>query len=203
MNDKVFYEHAKERMEEYGLEYDDKIKDILERGYKVLQWRDKQPNKRITPTEFRKHIQFTLEAFQEINNYVHNDGYIKLSKRCSTLLKELDIYQAEPQKLHPKIANYFSEKFCENLPTKSNILVLIYSEFKKHHGSNFYGIHLAPVHLKEIISNIFNKGKPFKINAPKYRQITLTLSGQTIKLQNYRVHDYPTNREVEYTYPSK
>ncbi len=188
--DKVFQQKMKSECKNYNLDFK-KVYAALSPHYEILKYIEQKRSKCIAPTKFKNHIQFTLDTFLEVNNYVKEDGYIKLSKRCNYLLKQLEYYQEDNKKINPRMKNYFNEKFGKNLPTKSNILAIAVDNLKEIETNT------NSDYLKEIVSNVLNYGENFNDRDIYWKIIKVESLQKTIMTSNRT----SLKREIKVTIP--
>ncbi len=173
-----FKKIVNDKMSYFDLEYEaDNIFKLLEPHYRAIKWIEKQKQNAISYTKFINHIEFTKNTFLELNGYIKNDGYKKLSKRCDNLIIQLDNYR-NGKAISSKMKSYFNKTFKGDLPSKTNILSiaayklqyqLIIDDWEKM-GNNDLD------YSKTIIEDIFNVGK-FHTSL-KYTSISISIPNE-------------------------
>ena len=141
--------------------------------------------------QFKNRLQFSLDTFLELNDYIKNDGYTKLSKRCKIISRQFNYHQEDNKKINPKMKKYFDEKFGNNLPTKSNILAIALDNLKEIETNT------NSDYLKEIISNVLNYGESFNDRDTYWKIIKIESLKKTIRTSNWTT----LKREIKITIP--
>ena len=181
-------EEFKKRIIEESKAYEfnaDEVIELLTPHYQILEWLTEHNKVRMTPNKYKKHIQFTQDTFLELNAFVKNDGYTKLSKRCKYVLNQLELYENK-KPLHPNMKAYFDKTFGVEYPSKNNIYSIATDNLRSYTLEDKWAKG-GSEYSKDIISHIFDIGR-FNISL-KYEAILIKNNDKYIhiELSNHRL----------------
>jgi len=151
-----------------------RIEKKLQIAVFMLNWLEDEKENKENISHIISSLKDAEKVFYILNRYIERSGYIKLAKRTSHIIEEMENYKQGIKNKSPKLEHFFDDFFGNRLPTRQNILTLLYRELEEETlSTRFRWQENILLELdRKLINDYLNYGKSFKFNA-RYKKIII------------------------------